>query len=226
MHLTRHTANQLTTFTIRDAPPKYHDAIRGLAFFASEVEPNAFHKPFPADAAYLDRAFHRFQQHLEEIVQQAAGEIPVPWEAAFEQFLARTQHITADWFPVGSVPLALRGIPIAPGDVDLVVDAAGAQAWAAALEDVLIEPLTPVSDWFCSWWGRTFIGARVEWSGGIDPASEMSFVQDFYLPALPRLETVTWRGYDIRLPPIDLQLAIEEQRQRPDHIRLIRAALG
>jgi hypothetical protein len=39
------------------------------------------------------------------------------------------------------------------------------------------------------------------------------------------LETIHWQGYAIRVPPLDLQLAVNERRGRLERAAVIRAAL-
>jgi hypothetical protein len=221
MHLLQTTSGGQITFVIADAPAQYHDAIRGLAFSESA---DGFIKPVPTtpDTA---RAFDRFAHYLDTIVKQAAHEIPVPWERAFDSFLKRTSGIAADWWVTGSLAFALRGVPIEPGDIDLIVDGPGAVAWGAALADILIEPAAETS-WFCKYWGRAFDHARIEWIGEVDPQSDFEYVQAFYLPAVDHLETVNWHGYAVRIPPVEPLLRMDEARGRLDRVAQVRAALG
>ena len=39
------------------------------------------------------------------------------------------------------------------------------------LVDGLVEPVAP-ANWFCTWWGRAVLGARVEWVGGVGPTAD------------------------------------------------------
>lgn len=221
MHLIQKTTNDLTHFIIVAAPEKYHEAIRGLAFGESV---DGFIKSMPADTPYIDTAFARYQKYLETILKQATHEIPVPWERAFDTFLQRNQSIDADWWVTGSLALTLRGLPIQPGDIDLIVDGEGAIKWGHALADMMIEPVVS-TDWFCKYWGRAFDGARIEWIGDIDPQSDSPYVREYYLPAVSALETIHWRGHEIRIPPIEPHLKMDEARGRLDRVNIVRQAL-
>ena len=216
------TVDDQTQFIVVDAPEKYHDALRNLAFVQTH---EGFQKDIAGSASDRDRAFDHFQQHFETIIQQAAGEIPVPWEQAFEAFLARTQPLDCDWWVTGSLGLTLRGLPITPGDIDLVVDGDGAVQWGRLLADVMVEPVSRIDGWFCQYWGRAFLHARVEWVGGVDPDDSSAYVQELYRPSVAHLETIDWHGYRVRIPPLEPQLKIEESRGRAGHVKIIRDAL-
>jgi hypothetical protein len=91
--------------------------------------------------------------------QTAAG--LVPWEEALLIFLDRVDRV--DWWLAGSGALAVRGIDISPRDLDVITDAAGAQRLGELLADALVEPVCASEGWIARWWGRAFLGARVEW---------------------------------------------------------------
>ena len=65
------------------------------------------------------------------------------------------------------------------------------------------------------------LGARVEWVGGVGPAADEPQPTDFGLAAAARLEVVPWRGWQIRVPPLDLQRAVSLRRALHDRVRLI-----
>src|SRR5207244_3301736 len=117
------------------------------------------------------RTHARFATHLDVILLQTARVLPVPWGEALELLLRRLDGANVDWWLTGSAAVAVRGVDVAPRDLDLVTDDEGAHVLAELLEDALVEPLQPV-DWFCRWWGRAFLGARVEWVGGVGPAAD------------------------------------------------------
>ena len=60
----------------------------------------------------------------------------------------------------GSAALAVRGVDVGPGDVDLVTDDDDAVRLGAAMVDHLIEPVCDV-DWISRRWGRAWLGCRV-----------------------------------------------------------------
>ena len=120
----------------------------------------------------------------------------------------------------GSAALAVRGAPLTPGDLDLIVSGADSVRAGPAFLG-LVEPVTsgywPLSDW----WGRAFCGARVEWAGGVRAAADEPEPADFGPAAAARLETIRWRDWDIRVPPLRLQRRVSAARGLAVRVALI-----
>jgi hypothetical protein len=195
-------------------------AVRKAGFTAGDGH---WFKEFPAGTPHLDRAWSNFERLVEPMLRQTAGLEPVPWSSALEEVCRRLDPAGVDWWLTGSAALAVRGIPVSPGDLDLVVSEADSRRVGDLLLDGLVEPVAP-ADWFCSFWGRAMLGARVEWVGGVGPAADEPEPTDFGLVAAARLETVRWRDRSLRVPPLDLQRAVSVRRGLDDRVRLIDAS--
>jgi hypothetical protein len=165
---------------------------------------------FPASAPYAVQAAARFEEFAERMVNQAARIDSTPWRRALEDVLAR---VPADgWFLAGSAALAVRGVAIEPRDIDVVaIDADVCAQLAAALEDVLVEPLTD-GGWLGQRWFRAFSHARIECVGGPHASHDTPHPSDFGPFAAARLTTAHWRGWEVRVPPLELQLASRQRR--------------
>ncbi len=209
-------------FVVADLEAAYHEGARGLAF---EQVGGEFVRRFPADSPHIEQIYDTFVRHAKEMIAQKAGVRPAPWDAALEAFLYRVEGHGVDWWLVGSAALAVRGLDVTPGDLDLSVDDGGARRLAELLRDDLVEPFVPTPGWFCNWWGRAFLGARVEWIGGADERADTPHVSDFGPAAARRREVVIWRGHTLRVPPLDLQLAVNERRGRAARADVIRQAM-
>lgn len=210
-------------FVVRDLPERYHAAANSVGF---EPVAGGLARRFPADSLYLERAYDNFRRLLEEYLQAEAGERNNPWDTVLEEFLQAIEGQDVNWFLVGSASLAVRGLPVIPGDIDLATDAAGAHRLGELLGDSLIEPVIPVTDWICAWWGRAYLGARVEWVGDVHTSVDAPEPADFGPVAASRLETIEWRGHTVRVPPLDLMLAVSERRGRAETAAAIRQAMG
>lgn len=217
--LAREVVGKRTSFRLLDVQPEYEEAVLQLGF---KHEDDGFARSFPTDTPQLDLAYANFARYAEQMVRQAAGYEEVPWETALQALLDRLHGREIHWWLTGSAALAVRGLHITPRDLDLVVDDAGAAQLGEILVDRLIDPVTPVTDWICRWWGRAFLHARIEWVGGVDPRADEPFVTDFGPEAARRLEDVTWRGGILRVPPLELQLHSCERRHLYDRARQIR----
>lgn len=178
---------------------------------------------FPADAGRLDEALTRFERHAEELFLQTAGLRPVPWQAALRELADCVEGSGLDWWLVGSAALAVRGAPVEPRDLDLVLDAEGAARLGELLEDLLVEPVVATSGWIADAFGRAFAGARVEWVGGVHAGVEQHGPCDFGPSAAARRERVVWEGRELLVPPLDLQIAVSERRGLAERAAAARA---
>jgi hypothetical protein len=178
-------------------------------------------KSFDAQAYLADVAFANLQRLLEPALRQLAGLDPVPWQDTLGEVCHRLTPAGVDWWLAGSAALAVRGAPLTPGDLDLIIAGDDARRTGDLLRDGLIEPVTrgewPVSEW----WGRAFIGSRVEWAGGITATADEPEISDVGLTAQAGLETVRWRDWDIRVPPLHLQRAVSLRRGLDGRVALI-----
>jgi hypothetical protein len=213
----RHDTDRSTEFRIIDLPGELVPAARKVAF---ADRGGHWSRAFPAGTPHLDRAWATFQRLVEPCLRQTAGLDPVPWQDALAEVCRRLNGAGVPWWLTGSAALAARGIAVTPGDLDLVVSDEGAHRVGDLLLDGLIEPVAP-ADWFCRWWGRAMLGARVEWVGGVGPAADQPEITDFGLVAAANLETVRWRDQEIRVPPLELQRAVTARRGLTERLRLI-----
>jgi hypothetical protein len=178
--------------------------------------------PRAADAA---RYYPRFAESVEPMLRQKLRLVPVPWEDALEEFVRRAEGSGLEWWVYGSAALAVRGLDVSPGDLDVNVD----DPWLAGriCDDLLVTPVERMSGWVAGTTGRTFNGAVLEWLS--EPLAELD---DPAAPCeqgpfvAPEIETVMWRGHPIRVPPLSAQLRACERRGLPERAELIRAAIA
>jgi len=223
MRFSRKTAGGKTRFLVSELDPAYHKAARDLGFVAAN---EAFVRVFEADTPHLNQIFARFVSFAEEMILQAAGARPVPWDKALLSFLQRTSGKNVDWWLTGSGALAARGIDLVPRDLDIITDSNGAQQLGRAMSDWLVEPVQESHDWIARWFCRAFAHARIEWVGGVEDWVDDRGPCDFGPTARTSLQTVRWSGYNIRVPPLEMQLAVCEQRGLKDRAQKIQHALG
>jgi hypothetical protein len=222
MRALRKTQGRETYFIMADVEPKYHDAVLSLYYTPLE---EGFGKAFPSNTPDLSDIYSNFSRYAEEMVLQMAGVHPVPWEKCLITFLQTVESHNIDWWLCGSGALAVRGMEIEPHDIDLVVADADAQKLGNLLSEYLVEPFVRVEDWFCHWFGRAFLGARLEWVGGVDERADQPAVSDFGPTAENHLETVVWRDREIRVPPLELQLKVSKRRGLNERVEMIKRVL-
>lgn len=215
----RHDTGSHSEFRLTQVADPLVPAVRKAGFTR---EDGHWLKRFPADTPHLDRAWENFARLVVLMLRQSAGLDPVPWDTALDEVCRRLDAAGVDWWLTGSAALAVRGLPLTPGDLDLVVSAADARRVGDLLLDGLVEPVAP-ADWFCDWWGRAMLGARVEWVGGVGPAADQPAPTDFGPTAAAHLDLVHWRDHKLRLPPLSLQRAVSLRRGLHERVRLIDA---
>jgi hypothetical protein len=165
---------------LADVPDELVPVVERLAFERAGM---VFVRRFPGDALHAAQAAARFELCAEAMVRQLADLDPVPWEDALELVLDRVG--AAGWMLVGSAARAIRGLDAAPHDLDLVSDTAGADRIAAALSDLLVEPVVD-GGWIGGRWYRAFGPARIEGVGD-------------YAGTIVDEGTVVWRGAELRV---------------------------
>jgi hypothetical protein len=173
-------------------------------------------RAYPVDSPHMELAWGNFTGRIEAMLRQGAHLDPVPWRAALRALCQRTQGSGVDWWLTGSAALAVRGVSLQPGDLDLVCSVTDVRRLGDLLADVLIEPVAPSVNesegWISDWWGRAFCHARIEWVAGVRAHADDPEPSEFGAVAAARLETVSWEQWQIRLPPLSLQRAVSHRR--------------
>ena len=116
-----------SSFVVAEVPGELRAALAELGFSGGEA---GFRRSFRVGPAEVARTHLRFAEHLEELVLQTARLRPAPWGDALELLLERLDGVRVDWWLTGSAALAVRGVDVAPRDLDLVTDDEGARLLA------------------------------------------------------------------------------------------------
>jgi hypothetical protein len=223
MKVLRQTLGSTVQFLLADLTPDMESAAADLQY--APIEPGVYAKTFPVNALYLAESFTNLQRDAEAMLLQKGQAQTTQWKLVLFRLLQWMEGHGLTWWLRGSAALAIRALPIVPRDIDLTTDNAGALKLGELLLDYLVEPVIPVQGWFCNWWGRAFWGMRIEWMGGVNASADQPDVGDFGPVAEQRAEVVRWQGYDVRVPPLDLQLAVSERRGLVQRAQLIRLAI-
>lgn len=179
-------------------------------------------KRFPA-GSFTDAILRRFRASSTPLLRQAAALDTVPWRDALRDAAERLDRAEIDWWLAGSAALAVRGVEVEPRDIDVVIAAADAARAAAAFDDALIEPVVETDQWISRWFGRAWLGARVEWVSGVSDAVDRPWPSDFGPIAAATLTEVEWENTRVRVPPLALQREASARRGLDDRVALIDA---
>jgi hypothetical protein len=204
-------------YEVQTDNPIYRDSLLHIGF--SNVHAGNFSRNLSAsnDVAAIHR---RFASHLQAILLQSARQATVDWQGALRLFLARVEGTGLNWFMYGSGALAVRGIDVTPGDLDICVDDADLAGHIFA--DMLIEPVTRMSGWVADRIGRAYAGCIIEWLSDVNPAADAS-PHEQGAAARTRVEHAMWNGFSVPVAPLDLQLAVLERRGLTQRAAKVRA---
>jgi hypothetical protein len=128
------------------------------------------------------------------------------------------------WWLYGSAALAIRGIAVEPGDID--INLSDCMVMGRIFDDLLVTPVERMHGWVARCGGRAFAHATIEWIS--EPLVELDD------PTAPHeqgpfieseLETVAWYGRMVRVPPLTAQLRVCDLRGLTERVGLIRGAI-
>lgn len=211
---------QRTWFLVTDLTPDLQQAAERLGYKPTPLGGNG--RAFQSDTPNLAAHYKNFAASAEALILQKAGRLEVPWEAALERFLVRVADQPIKWWMTGSSSLAVQGVPIVPGDIDIVAGSVEDGILLDQLfQDVIAE--SPRPGWIAERVTRTFLGVRVGWVAGVHPqhGEEVGLLE-----AGRQAQPVTWRGYTILVPPPLIQLQLNERRGRTERVQQIREWLA
>jgi hypothetical protein len=203
------------TIRVSDAGPGQRAALAELGFPLDLVQ------RYPPGTRYFDHAVANLRQAVGEMATQKPAATPAGWSVQFRDLLSRAEQARVPLAVVGSVALAIRGIDVCPGDIDVITTLEGADALAESYQDALVVPLFTRPGF--GRFGRAFAGGiRVEWLGNPTRAQEgpWPLAAAAWSIASP-FEEVPWESRLLRVPPLELQRAVEALRQRPDRVAAI-----
>ena len=211
-------SDDLVTFRVYNFSNPIEDALR-ICFY--EKVDDAYIKRFPASTPYLDKIMARYEKYAEEMFLQVVYQRPIPWEKGLLEFVSRVSNSDVDWWLTGSCAACIRGINMSPHDVDIMVDSRSVDLLTELFQDNIIEPIIDTKGWLTKDFGVLFLGCRIDIAS--DPQDRLDEPEpaDCGPYAKSVLESVAWKGYEVRIPPIELQLNVNRRRQRTERVKLM-----
>lgn len=190
---------------------------------------------FPAEEPFSEAAAENLNRLLNLLQRGGPAAFPSsPWPVALRSVTDALDSWIVDWLLIGSAALAVRGIPVKPGDIDICLlgGRQDALAFCELMRPYLICPLRDLEDLIgARWFSRAWLGLAVEWIAEPDPDADGFFARqgrvcEWGRTAIDGAETVDWNGRRVRVPPLGLQLGIAEQRGLDDGVALITAVMA
>ena len=186
-----------------------------------QEENGTYYKKFPASCKYLDQIQDYFSKHAEEMFEQLGYFSPCKWEDALLNFARVMKENDIDWWLVGSCGACIRGIELSPHDVDIIVDSKDIDKLTDVFADKLIIPVFDTQGWVTKHFGVIFWHARIDIASDPSPELDNPEPVDCGPYAQARLEEVEWKGYKIKVAPVELLIAANKRRGRLERVKLI-----
>lgn len=186
-----------------------------------------FLMPYPLNAfanqgekELISDNFHRLGQSMFDALLSG-----IAWEKPLEMVAKKFNENGIEWYIVGSVGDALRGLDVQPLDIDLVVRTKdyykAKDVCYQSFPDSIVAPFTENGS-ICplKYFGRMFLaGALVEVAAD-EVWNLESRRQGFgrFTPPISGYEKASWHGHDIYVESLQLRQQIEIARKRKDRI--------
>lgn len=140
------------------------------------------------------------------------------WEKSLELIAQKFKENGIEWYIVGSVSDAVRGINVKPGDMDIVVHTRdfnkAKDICFFNFPDSVIAPFSDIQR-TCplQCFGRLFLAGAL-----VDIAADENWNLE---SRQPKYEKTSWNGYDIYIDSLQLRYQTEINRKREDRIKAI-----
>jgi hypothetical protein len=202
-------------YRVFDVESKYEPVLK-TAYYRFDGE--GWTKTYPRKSKYLDKMKKRYAEKAPLMFDQMGNFVPVPWRAALRRFCDISAGSGLDWWLTGSCATCTRGVELNPHDIDITISSADVPAVTELFQDYLIEPIVDTKGWVTKDFGVAFLDARIDIASDPTPALDMPEPGDCGPYAKNHLETVEWEGFQLKVPPLALQISVNEKRGRLDRV--------
>jgi hypothetical protein len=187
----------------------------------------------PAAYGRVRVAYNRTRFVMGPMLAQASARTAAPIETGMRELLARIaaplSRAEVPWQVGGSAGAWLRGVPLAPADIDLGLPEGEVRRLEELLEEFLVEPVHPVrrSSEGVRQFGAAFVGTlkagiRVEWGGAPPDGGSRTEPNEWEGPGwVGRIERVRFEGLEVPVAPIEFELARSLRQGRSERVELI-----
>ncbi|MDD4490719.1 MAG: hypothetical protein PHD30_09510 [Paludibacter sp.] len=187
---------------------------------------DVYSKSFPLPFPYKEKIMNNFQRNAESMLNEEAGLAPMNWQAGLEKFASIAQKEGISWWTSGAILLPLNGIEADINDLDFFFSLSDLDAVYKVFQDYIIEPIVSGyrSDTF-KYHGLAYSGCTI--CIFVEPRVSLDVPNPVHFGpyAADHLEKVIWRGYEIKVPPIELYVKTLESWGKTERAESIRKAL-
>lgn len=206
-------------FRLTDVAPTDRGAIEADYY---TQDGDGFIKRFSRNAPYVDAAAANFVRYADQLYGETLTRGSSLWREGLHHFLDTMEGSGIEWFLIGSCVLAISGLDIVPRGVDVVFPRASDLPRVRDLfgPDTL-QPLLECENWVAKAYGEAFHGCKIAMAFETLGSETATEPDDSGPYAAAHLETATWEGREIPVPPMQLLLNINHKRGRAERVRQI-----
>jgi len=209
-------------YTIEHVPSEYGDILSH--FFFAQTE-NSYQKIYQKETFMFPHNWSilndNFQKYLPRMIKQFLDIELLKWEDVLEEVIQILNRYEIKWWLAGSAACSVRGIHISPHDIDIMTYRSEIGKFENAFTNHILEPFNHVTDWMVKGFGVVFLNGRIDFAFDPEESSDDHGRLDCGLYASNHLEEIQWNGHPIKVPPIDLHIQANRNRNRTERLSLI-----
>lgn len=210
--------NESVSYVVSHYPEEFISILESQYYTS---EDGSFVKKFPKNLDNLEKSKANFVKYAEEMFLQMGYFKEVCWEKALLSFIDKVKGHDINWWLTGSCALCVRGILVAPHDVDIMLDSKDIHKINEIFSDFIVEPVASTRGWIVNYFGVLFMNARIDLAFDPQEFADHPEPCDFGIYAKNHLQNVKWKGNIVKVPPLGLQLQVNERRGRHERVKAI-----
>jgi hypothetical protein len=109
-------------FEVSDYENKYEDVLKASFYVSKGAKYIKEYNKKDIYSGNTDSIRTTFLKHGEEMFDQMAYIKQSPWEEGLREFIKRAKNMSIDWWLTGSCALGVRGLPVKPHDIDIMLN--------------------------------------------------------------------------------------------------------
>ena len=211
-------------YHIEEAPAEFDHVLEHFFF---EKRGGIHRKIYQKESLMFDHdrgvLIRNFRKYLPQMIKHFLEQEPLDWESALQETTETLCRHGIRWWLAGSAACSVRGIDIAPHDIDIMTYLSEVPKFRDAFARHRVEPFHHVSDWMVKGFGVIYLNGRVDIAFDPEESSDVNGILDYGVYASQHLEEISWYGYRIMVPPVELHITGNENRGRKKRVELIKA---
>ena len=184
-----------------------------------------FYKTFPKPINNINKIKDNYQKYNLDMVLQAGKFKQIKWRKALISFIEKIKDCDIEWWLTGSCALKIRGVDIKPNDVDIMLNSKDIDKINELFLDNIIWPIADTNGWIVKYFGVIFLNGQIDLAFDPQDFADDPEPVDFGPYAKKNLEIIRWNNYDIKVPPLELQLKSNKLRRRKKRVEKIQEFL-